>query len=103
MAGTQGGLLSGVVLTEVWIITGCVLAWRSRALPRTLCVLGAVGLVYPLGTAASLALGGVGEALWLLSVASLVVGLPVWVLASGLWALVASRTPAVRAGATAGA
>ena len=34
MAGTQGGLLSGVVMTEFWIVTGCLLAWRSRALPR---------------------------------------------------------------------
>jgi len=33
MTGTQGGLLSGVVLTAAWIVTGCVIAWRSRTLP----------------------------------------------------------------------
>lgn len=46
IAGTQGGLLSGVVLTRFWIVTGCLLAWPSRSLPRPLCALGMVALLY---------------------------------------------------------
>lgn len=94
MAGTQGGLLSGVVLVELWILTGCVLAWRSGTLPRSLCLVGMTALVYPLVgavAASGLVHGEADGALWLLGVASLVVGLPVWFLSSGVWVLVSSR------------
>lgn len=87
MAGTQGGLLAGVVLTEFWIVTGCLLAWRARTLPRPLCAMGMVALVYPLVFVLSSVVGIVGG-LWILGIASLVVGLPAWFLASGVWALV---------------
>lgn len=87
MAGTQGGLLSGVVLTEFWIVTGCLLAWRSRALPRPLCALGMVALLYPLLFVLGLALNGIEEGLWILGVGSLVLGLPAWFLSSGVWAI----------------
>jgi hypothetical protein len=88
MAGTQGGVLSGVMLTELWIVTGCLLAWRSRVLPRVLCGLGLVALVYPLGNVIGRLADGGSTALWLIGVASLVVGLPVWFLASGTWLVV---------------
>ncbi len=97
MAGTQGGLLSGVALAEFWIVAGCLLAWRSRALPRALCALGMVALVYPLGTLLALVAGGIQDGLWILGIASLVLGLPAWFLASGVWVLVtrsADLTPA---------
>jgi len=87
MTGTQGGLLSGVVLTAAWIVTGCVIAWRSRTLPRALCAIGQIGLVYPLGSALGIAGVGGGSGLWFLSVASLIVGLPVWFIATGIWAV----------------
>lgn len=93
MAGTQGGLLSGVVLAEFWIVTGCALAWRSGALPRPLCALGVVALVYPLVSMLGLVLGGVDEGLWLLGVGSLVVGMPAWFLASGVWAMAVRKPP----------
>lgn len=88
MAGTQGGLLAGVVLTEFWIVTGCLLAWRSRALPRPLCALGLVALVYPLVFILGLVLEGLEDGFWILGIGSLVVGLPAWFLASGVWAIV---------------
>jgi hypothetical protein len=88
MAGTQGGLLSGVVLTEFWIVTGCLLAWRSRALPRPLCALGLVALFYPLLFVLGLVLKGIEEGLWILGIGSLVLGLPAWFLSSGVWAIV---------------
>ncbi len=91
MAGTQGGLLSGVLLAALWVVTGCAVAWRSAALPRPLCLLGVVSLVYPLGTAVSLLVGEVTDAAWLLGLASLVLGVPVWFLASGVWALGVAR------------
>jgi hypothetical protein len=87
MAGTQGGLLGGVVLTALWTVTGSVLAWRSRALPRGLCALGLVTLVYPVGSAVSLLGGDVSSALWVAGVLSLFLGLPVWSLAAGGWLL----------------
>ncbi len=96
MAGTQGGLLAGVVLTQFWIVTGCLVAWRAGSLPRPLCALGMVALVYPLGTVASYVVS-LGEGLWILGIASLVLGLPVWFLAIGVWELVtaARSRPAV--------
>lgn len=95
MAGTQGGLLAGVALTEFWIITSCLLAWQARTLPRPLCAMGLVALIYPLGVAASQVVE-VGGALWVLGIASLVVGLPVWFLATGGWTITtrASASPA---------
>ncbi len=86
MAGTQGGLLGGVVLTEFWIVTGCLVAWRARSLPRPLCAMGMVALVYPV----AFALGFVvsfGDGLWILGIVSLFLGLPAWFLASGVWAI----------------
>ncbi len=77
-----------MVLTEFWIVTGCLVAWRSGALPRSLCALDTAALVYPLGTAGSQTTGGVGSGLWDLGIASLINGLPIWFLASGVWALV---------------
>ena len=88
MAGTQGALPAGVVLTGVWIATGSLLALRSHALPRPLCALGVVALVYPLATVLSTLGAAVGDALWLLGIASLVVGVPGWFLATGIWLLV---------------
>ncbi len=89
MAGTQGGLIAGAVLTEFWIVTGCLLAWRTRVLPRPLCALGMVALVYPLATLLNYLVSiEDGEGVWILAVASLVAGLPAWFLASGVWALV---------------
>lgn len=97
MAGTQGGLLAGVMLTEFWIITGCLLAWRARTLPRPLCALGMVALVYPLGFVVGYVVS-IEDWTWILGVGSLVIGLPVWFLASGAWVLAtgARTTPAGR-------
>lgn len=92
MAGTQGGLLSGVALTEFWIVTGCLLAWRSGTLPRSLCAMGLVALVYPVVAVIGLVVG-VGSGLWIVGIASLVVGLPIWFLATGVWALVIGSRP----------
>ncbi len=88
MAGTQGGLLSGLVLTEFWVVTGCLVAWRSRALPRPLCALGVVALVYPILFVLSRVVDGIDDGLWVLGIVSIFVGLPAWFLASGVWALV---------------
>jgi hypothetical protein len=88
MAGTQGGLLSGVMLAGFWIVTGCLLAWRSRALPRPLCALGMVALVYPLVFVLGQMFESANEGLWILGIGSLVLGLPAWFLASGVWAIV---------------
>lgn len=101
MAGTQGGLLAGVALTEFWIITGCLLAWRARSLPRPLCTMGMVALVYPLGLALSF-VADIGGGLWIVGIVSLLFGLPAWFLASGVWALaiVARSRPAVGRAAT---
>ena len=59
MAGTQGALLGGFVITELWVVTGCVIAWRRRALPRALCALGLIALVYPVVGAVSAVAGDV--------------------------------------------
>lgn len=88
MAGAQGGLLSGLALVEFWVVTGCLVAWRSRALPRPLCALGVVALVYPLLFVLSLVVDGIADGLWVLGIVSILLGLPVWFLASGVWALV---------------
>ena len=88
MAGTQGALLSGVVLVSFWVVTGCVIALRSGVLPRGLAGLGLVGLVYPLMTALSMVAGELPDATWFLAIASLVLGLPAWCLATGVWAVV---------------
>lgn len=101
MAGTQGGLLAGVALTEFWIITGCLLAWRAHSLPRPLCAMGMVALVYPLGLVLSF-VADIGGGLWIVGIVSLLFGLPAWFLASGVWALgiVARSRPAVGRAAT---
>ncbi len=91
MAGSQGGLLGGVVMIEVWIVTGCALAWRSGVVPRGLCALGLVPLVYPLGTAVSITGAEVSGAFWFAGIASLVLGLPVWCLATGGWLVATAR------------
>ena len=93
MAGTQGGLLGGVVLTAFWVVTGCVVAWRGGTLPRPLCALGLVALLYPLGSALSLVVD-VGEVLWFVGLASMVLGVPVWFVASGVWATAGGMTGA---------
>lgn len=98
MAGTQGALLGGVMLAGFWIVTGCVLAWRGGALPRPLCLLGMVALVYPLTTVVGRVAPAVGDALWILAIASLVLGLPAWFLGCGVWAIATSARGA-RAGA----
>lgn len=84
MAGTQGGLLSGLVLVEFWIIAGSAVAWRSGSLPRSLCGLGLVALVYPVGFVVAL-VSDVGALGWVIGIVSIVVGLPVWCLACGAW------------------
>lgn len=102
MAGTQGGLLGGVVLIAFWIVSGSVLAWRSHALPRGLCALGLVALVYPVGTGMSLLGGDVPSALWVAGVASLFLGLPVWCLAVGGWVLATTPSNAATSAAAVG-
>ncbi len=87
MAGTQGGLLAGVVLTEFWVVTGCLHAWRTQALPRPLCVMGMVALVFPVCFVLNYVVR-IEDGLWIVSIVSLVVGLPTWFLASEVWALV---------------
>jgi hypothetical protein len=91
MAGTQGGLLAGAMLAACWVLAGCWVAWRSATLPPALCLLGAVSLGYPLGSVVGLVLDDASSALWLLSVVSLLLGVPVWFLASGLWTLTTAR------------
>ena len=100
MAGTQGALLGGFVFAAVWVVTGCVIAWRSQALPRGLCALGLIALVYPVVGAVSAVVGDVPDLLWVLGIASLFLGIPVWFLGTGSWALLgsarwrtSSRTP----------
>lgn len=100
MAGTQGGLLAGVMLTGFWIVTGCLVAWNARVLPRPLCLLGMVALVYPLGSLIGRVVPGIGDAVWVLAIASLVLGLPAWFLGCGAWAIATGATArAARAGA----
>jgi hypothetical protein len=91
MAGTQGALLGGVMLIELWIVSGCLVAWRPRALPRALCALGLVALLYPVGTALSILGADVEDAWWFVGIASLVLGLPGWCLATGGWLLAPTR------------
>ncbi len=100
MAGTQGGLLAGVALTEFWIVTGCLLAWRAQSLPRPLCAIGMVALVYPLTFVPSYVFS-IEDGLWVLGIISLVVGLPAWFLASGIWALVTGASSGPSVGQTA--
>jgi hypothetical protein len=88
MAGTQGGLLSGVVLAAFWIVTGSASAWRSRVLPRGLAGLGLVAVVYPLLTVAALVGGELPGALWFVGIASVFLGVPAWCLATGTWSVV---------------
>ena len=97
MAGTQGGLLSGVMLALFWIITGCLLAWRSRTLPRPLCVLGMVALIYPLVFVVGQVFESTNEGLWILGIGSLVLGLPAWFLSSGVWAIMTGSRSKVAA------
>ncbi len=97
MAGTQGGLLSGVMLALFWIITGCLLAWRSRTLPRPLCVLGMVALIYPLVFVMGQIFESANEGLWILGISSLVLGLPAWFLSSGVWAIMTGSRSRVAA------
>lgn len=85
MAGTQGGLLSGVVLAAFWVVTGSAVAWRTGVLPRALAGLGLVGLVYPLLTLLSLVAGELPGALWFVGIGSVFLGLPVWCLGTGVW------------------
>jgi hypothetical protein len=93
MAGTQGALLAGVVLTAFWTVTGSVLAWRFRVLPGPMCALGTVALVYPLASLVGIFGGDLGGGLWVTSIASLIVGVPGWFLVTGIWALVSSAGP----------
>jgi hypothetical protein len=87
MAGTQGALLAGVVLTAVWTVTGSLLSWRSHMLPSPMCALGMVALVYPLASIVSIFGGDFGDGPWVLGIASLILGMPVWFLVTGIWAL----------------
>jgi hypothetical protein len=100
MAGTQGGLLAGVVLTAVWTVTGSVLAWRSRLLPSPMCALGMVALVYPLASIVGILGGNLGGGLWVMSIASVVIGIPGWFLVTGIWALASATRPGPRWDAT---
>jgi hypothetical protein len=91
MAGTQGGLLSGVVLAAFWVVTGCAVAWRSDVLPKTLAGLGLVGLVYPLLILLSLVGGELPDALWFVAIGSVFLGLPVWCVSTGVWSVASVR------------
>jgi hypothetical protein len=62
---------------------------RPRALPRPLCALGTVGLLYPLLFVLGLVLEDIDEGMWVVGIGSLVLGLPAWFLSSGVWALTA--------------
>jgi hypothetical protein len=93
MAGTQGALLGGVVVAEIWVVTGSLVAWTRRDVPRALCALGLVALLYPLGTALSLVTGDTAGALWVLGIASLVLGVPAWFLATGSFLALRSSAP----------
>lgn len=89
MAGTQGGLLGGAMVRLFWVVTGCLLAWRGHLLPWPLCAMGLVALVYPL----TVVLGFrfvIEDGLWLLGVGSLIIGIPAWFLASGVWMIVST-------------
>ncbi len=77
---------------------GCLLAWRSRALPRPLCALGMVALVYPLVVVLGLVLEGIEEGLWILGIGSLVLGLPAWFASCGVWAIVTAGRSRVATG-----
>jgi hypothetical protein len=102
MAGTQGGLLGGVIVFETWIVTSCLVAWRSDALPRWVCVLGFVALVFPIGTLASLGFDEIPGPFWVLGIMSIVLGLPGWSLATGTWLLARHERPAVNESAASG-
>lgn len=93
MAGTQGGLLSGVLLSAIWVVASSAAAWRSGDLPRPICLLGSVSLVYPLGSLAGFLLDEAPSALWLVGVGSILLGVPVWFLACGVWTLTVTTRP----------
>ena len=78
MAGTQAGLLGGVTCLLVWIVTTSIHAWRTRALPRWLAVVGMAFLVVPLAGVLGPAGVPVSDALWFFYVALMVLGLPLW-------------------------
>jgi hypothetical protein len=91
MTGTQAGLLGGIALFEFWVVTGCLIAWTSAQLPRVLCLLGFVALLYPLAALVSISGVDISGAAWFIGIGSVFLGLPVWCLASGTWMLTGSR------------
>ncbi len=97
MVGTQSALLGGLVLLGLWAATVSRAAWPERLLPRPVVVLGFVPLAYPvaalLGRFAADDLG----LLWVVSLLSLFLGLPVWCLAAGVSLAVRGRDSAPEA------
>jgi hypothetical protein len=92
IAGTQGALPAGMVASAVWVATISIAGWRARSLPRLLVALGLVPLLYPVSAVVS-RLGGGSDSgvVWVIAVASIFLGLPLWCLATGPTLLVRTR------------
>lgn len=85
MTGTQAALTSGIVAVGLWAAVTSISAWSRRALPRLICVLGTVGLLYPLGSIiVNLTGWEAGSGVWLTMVGAVFLGLPVWCVAAGI-------------------
>lgn len=91
MAGTQGLGSSGGFALAIWAITVAVATWRGRTLPRPVAALAAL-------PAAFLAIALLGplieafEGLYVLYVAGVVLGLPLWCMGVGV-ALLRLKAP----------
>ena len=80
MAGTQGLASAGIFALSTWEIGLSLAGWHSRKLPRALSLLGILpalpwlmGLLGRLGS-----LGSLPDALWLLYIGPIILGIPLW-------------------------
>lgn len=93
MAGTQGLGSAGGFALAIWAIAVAAATWRARTLPRLVAVLAVLPAAFLL-IALFASLVDAAEGLYLLYVASVVLGLPLWCMGVGV-ALLRLRPPTV--------
>ena len=80
MAGTQGLGSAGIFVLSTWEIGLSLAGWRSRKLPRALSLLGILpALPWLIGLLGRLvSLESLPDALWLLYIGPIILGIPLW-------------------------
>jgi hypothetical protein len=86
MAGTQGLGSAGIFALSTWEIGLSLAGWRSRKLPRALSLLGILpALPWLIGLLGRLvSLESLPDALWLLYIGPIILGIPLWCVVLGV-------------------